>query len=175
MRLDHGEKELELAALDLLAELGWETANAIFETFPGSFLGREHAGEVVLESRLANALVRLNPHLPREAHDEAMTRLTRARPPGSPIRSNQDVYQLLKDGARVEVEGSDGTVETVTVRYVDWNEPGANDFLAARQLKVTGDLYTTISDVVGFVNGVRWCSSSSRRPTSASGTPTTAT
>jgi len=154
MSLDHDEKELELTALGLLAELRWETADASAETFPGSFLGREHPGQVVLEQQLSNALAQLNPDLPGEALGEALDRLTRSRPPGNPVRVNQEVYRLLKDGARVEVEGSDGTVETVTVRYIEWNDPSANDFLAVRQFKVTGDLYTTVSDMVGFVNGI---------------------
>ena len=154
MTLDHGEKELELAALELLGKLGWETADATHETFPGSFLGREHPGQVILEDRLTTALAGLNPDLPGEALGEALTRLTRTRPPGSPVRNNQDVYKLLKDGATVEVQSVDGTVDTVTVRYVDWDDPAANDFLAVRQFRVTGDLYTTVSDVVGFVNGI---------------------
>ena len=77
MTLDHAEKELELAALDLLGVLNWETADAAGEAFPGSFLGREHPGEVVLEDRLATALGSLNPDLPGEALGEALTRLTR--------------------------------------------------------------------------------------------------
>jgi len=154
MTLDHAEKELELAALDLLGQLGWETADATHETFPDSFLGREHPGQVVLEDRLTIALARLNPDLPGEALGEALTRLTRTRPPGNPVRNNQDVYHLLREGARVEVHSTKGTTETVTVRYIDWDDPSANGFLAVRQFRVVGDLYTTIPDVVGFVNGI---------------------
>jgi len=154
MTLDHGEKELELAALDLLRELGWETADATHETFPGSFLGREHPAQVVLDDRLTTALARLNTDLPGEALGEAMTRLTRTRPPGNPVRNNQDVYKLLRDGARVEVQSVDGTVDTVTVRYIDWDDPAVNDYLTVRQFKVTGDLYPTVPDVIGFVNGI---------------------
>ena len=154
MTLDHGEKELELAALDLLGELGWETADAGHEVFPGPFLGREHPGQVVLEDRMASALARLNPDSPGEALGEAMTRLIRTRPPGNPVRNNQEVYNLLRDGARVEVHSVEDTTETVTVRYIDWDDPAGNDFLAIRQFRVTGDLYTTVSDLIGFVNGI---------------------
>lgn len=153
MSLDHGEKELELAALDLLATLGWTTADGSSETYPDSFLGRKHSGEVVLDDRLTDALVRLNPDTEGEALGEAVTLLTRT-PSGSPVRNNQDVYKLLKDGARVEVRSSAGIIETVTVRYIDWDDPTANDFLAVRQFRVTGDMYPTVSDVVGFVNGI---------------------
>ena len=61
MSFGHDEEELELATLDLFSELGWGTEDATGETFPDSFLGREHAGEVVLRERLEVAVARLNP------------------------------------------------------------------------------------------------------------------
>ena len=60
MTFEHDEAELEVAAIGLFAELGWATANAYGETFPGGMLGREHPGEVVLRDRL-NASTRARP------------------------------------------------------------------------------------------------------------------
>ncbi len=146
----HDELELELACLSLLAELGWETADASHD----HLLGREHPGQVVLEDRLSAALGRLNPDLPGEALGEAMELLVRTRPPGNPVRNNQEVYRLLKDGASVTVESSDGRIEAVNVSYVDWDDPVGNDFLAVRQLKIAGELFSRIPDVLGFINGI---------------------
>ena len=79
----HGFTEGELVerpAIELLGELGWETADGLREFDPGpSFLGRETMGEVVLLSRLRPALKRLNPGLPAEAVEEAIEELTRDR------------------------------------------------------------------------------------------------
>ena len=47
-----------------------------------------------------------------------------------------------------------GRKRTVTVRFVDWDDPAENDWLAVRQFKVAGDLYNTRADIVGFVNGI---------------------
>jgi type I restriction enzyme, R subunit len=154
MTYEHGEEELELATMALLGELGWETADATGETFPGSFLRREHADEVVLRDRLELAVGRLNPDLPGEALGDAVDQLVRLRPRGSPVRNNRDVWNLLRDGAKVEVQSFDGDQQTVTVRFIDWDDPASNDWLAVRQFKVAGDLYNTRSDIIGFVNGV---------------------
>jgi type I restriction enzyme R subunit len=154
LSFEHDERELELATLALFGELGWSIADANAETFPGGMLGREHPGEVVLRDRLEEAVGRLNPDLPGEAVADAVEQLVRLRPKGAEVRNNRDVWNLLRDGAKVEVRSSEGRKQTVTVRLVDWDDPGENDWLAVRQFKVAGDLYNTKADIVGFVNGI---------------------
>ncbi|MFC2153110.1 type I restriction endonuclease subunit R [Actinomycetota bacterium] len=154
MIFDNDEAELELAALELLADLGWTTADVYGETFPNGELGREHPGEVVLVERLSAAVASLNPSLDEYARADAVEQMTRARPPGSAVATNRDVRNLLRDGAKVQTTASDGTSNTATVRYVDWDDPPANDWLAVRQFKVDGDMYKTRADIVGFVNGI---------------------
>lgn len=154
MSYEHDEAELELATLALFEELGWSTADATGETFPGGMLGREHPGEVVLRDRLDLAVSRLNPDLPGEALGDAVEQLVRSRPRGAEVRNNRDVWNLLRDGAKVEVRSSEGHKRTVTVRFVDWDDPAQNDWLAVRQFRVAGDLYKTRADIVGFVNGI---------------------
>jgi type I restriction enzyme R subunit len=151
---EHDEAELELATLALFEDLGWSTADATGETFPDGMLGREHPGEVVLRDRLDLAVAGLNPDLPGEALADAVEQLVRLRPKGAEVRNNREVWNLLRDGAKVEVRSSEGHKRTVTVRFVDWDDPSRNDWLAVRQFKVTGDLYKTRADIVGFVNGV---------------------
>jgi len=70
------------------------------------------------------------------------------------VRANREVYDLLRVGARVETTGSDGNRRTVTVRFVDWNQADANDWLAVSQFWIAGDMYKRRADVVLFVNGV---------------------
>jgi len=151
---EHDEAELELATLALFEELGWTIADATGETFPGGMLGREHPGEVVLRERLDLAVASLNRDLPGEALVDAVEQLVRLRPKGVEVRNNREVWNLLRDGAKVEVRSSEGHKGTVTVRFVDWDDPSQNDLLAVRQFKVTGDLYKTRADIVGFVNGI---------------------
>jgi type I restriction enzyme R subunit len=151
---EHDEFELELATLALFEQLGWSTADATHETFPGGMLGREHPGEVVLRDRLDLAVSRLNPDVAGEALADAVEQLVRLRPRGVEVRNNRDVWNLLRNGQKVEVQLDDGSKRSETVRFVDWDDPSKNDWLAVRQFKVAGDLYNTRADIVGFVNGI---------------------
>ena len=148
--------QVEKPAIDLFAELGWETKDC-FSEFDGgeSTLGRETKGEVVLIERLRSALQHLNPSLPAHALAQAVEELTRGRAAMSPVRANREVYDLIKDGVRVTVEDSDGNGEaTEIVRVIDLDNPSNNDFFLASQFWVTGDMYTRRPDLIGFVNGL---------------------
>ena len=150
------EQLVELPALDLLAELKWETASALEETFgdEGSF-GRLGAGDVVLLPRLRKALEKLNPTLPPEAIEAGIAELTRDRSAMELSAANRQIYQLLKEGVPVAVRDPEsGGQKTERLRVIDWDNPEENDFLAVRQMSFVGALYTCRPDVVCFVNGL---------------------
>ncbi len=152
----HGEDALvEQPTIKLFSELGWETYNGYSEFDSGSSpLGRETPDEVVLISRLRPALEKLNPSLPQDAIDGAIEELTRDRSRLSPEKANKQVYQLTKDGIKVTfTDPKDGQV-TETVRAIDWENPGNNDFLLVSQFWVMGDRCKHRADLVGFVNGL---------------------
>lgn len=152
------EHLVELPALGLLAELGWETASAVEETFgPNGAFGRETPGEVVLQPRLRAALTRLNPGLPTEAIERAVEELTRDRSAMSLAAANREVYQLLKEGIPVSVPDRErGGQRTERVKVVDWDNAAHNDFLAVRQMSFVEPLYKCRPDIVCFVNGLPW-------------------
>lgn len=149
---------VEQPALGLFATLGWQTVSAQDEVLgEGGTLGRETKGEVVLGERLRAVLSRFNPSLPPEAIQTALDELTRDRSAMSLEAANREIYQFLKDGVAVSVPDLEhGGQKTERLRVVDWENPGNNDFLLARQLSVVGDLYTCRPDLVGFVNGLPW-------------------
>ncbi len=150
---------VEQPAIGLFAELGWRTVSAMEETFGATgTLQRETKGEVVLVSRLRDALQGLNPALPAEALTTAIDELTRDRSAMSLEAANREVYLLLKEGIKVSVPdrqpAAAGGQKTERLRVVDWEHPENNDFLLVSQLSVTGALYTCRPDLVGFVNGL---------------------
>jgi type I restriction enzyme R subunit len=147
---------VELPAIGLFAELGWERVSAMEETFgPGGTLGRETKSEVVLTPRLRAALEKLNSNLPIEAITSALDELTRDRSAMLLASANREIYQLLKEGIQVSVPDLEhGGQKTERVRVIDWESPAQNDFLLVNQLSVTGALYTCRPDLVGFVNGL---------------------
>ena len=148
---------VEQPAIALFADLGWETASGLNETFgaKGS-LGRETPGQVVLLPRLRAALVKLNPHAPPEAISAVVDDLTRDRSLMSLAAANREVYLLLKNGVTVSLtdRGGGRAQKTERLRVMDWDRPEENDFLLVNQLTVTGTLYTCRPDLIGFVNGL---------------------
>ena len=117
-------------------------------------MGREHPGEVVLRDRLDAAVARLNPDVPESARigrgssnwcDFVLRsrRCATTRTCGTCFGTER--RSRLEEG---------GSRRTVTVRFVDWDDPSANDWLAVRQFKVMGELYAYRLDIVGFVNGL---------------------
>ena len=158
MQNPYSEDQLiEQPAIGLLVELGWERLDCFdeFSRVGGSPLGRETKSEVVLTSRLRPALKRLNPDASDAAVDAAIEELVRPRSALSPTAANLDIYQLLKDGVRVTVSDPDGEEELVEIlRVIDWDNPANNDFLAASQVWISGEMYLKRPDLIGFVNGL---------------------
>jgi type I restriction enzyme R subunit len=153
---DYGEDALvEQPALELLGSLGWEVTN-LYDEWNGaaSCEGRESHQQAILAPRLKVALARLNPGLPESALTQAIEELTRDRSRLVPVNANQEFHRLLRGGVRVSVTNEHGVEDVETVRVVDWLEPENNDFLAASQFWLKGDVYTRRTDIIGFVNGL---------------------
>ena len=158
--VSHTEAELEEAVLEHLEGLGWSTVSGWEETFGSEgTLGRDRESEPLLTHRLVEAVERLNPDVPQSARSLAVEQLCELRPGLDPVRVNHEKWGLLRDGARVSatVDG-DGNEEFFRVRFVDWDDPDANDWLAVSQLWMNGlpgyEQGRKRTDVVGFVNGV---------------------
>jgi type I restriction enzyme, R subunit len=97
----------------------------------------------------------LNPVLPADAINSAVSELVRDRSAMSLAAANRDVWELLRYGVKVSVPDRErGGLKTERVRVVDWENPFANDFLVVSQMTITGDLYTCRPDLIGFVNGL---------------------
>ena len=158
MQNPYSEDQLiEQPAIHLLKEIGWETLNCYseFEQTEESPLGRQTKSEVVLTARLQPALKRCNPTATDEAITKAIEELTHSRAVMSPIEANREIYTLLKDGVKVTLTDPDSANETVEVlRVIDWEHPEHNDFFAASQFWITGEMYTKRPDIVCFVNGI---------------------
>ncbi|MBX3329471.1 MAG: type I restriction endonuclease subunit R [Nitrospira sp.] len=109
--------------------------------------------DVVLERRLRQALVRLNPDLPSEALEDAYRKLTRVDAP-SLLEGNRAVHRLLVDGITVEYRRKDGSIAGAQARVIDFDKPDNNDWLAVNQFTVSEGQHTRRPDVLLFVNGL---------------------
>ena len=147
------EADVEQAALDWLAGLGWSVAHGpdIAPDSPGAERG--DYGEVVLEHRLRDALAALNPRLPSSALDDAFRKLT--RPEGATLEArNRAFHRMLVDGVEIEYKEAAGRVRGDQVAVLDFDDPTNNNWLAVNQFTVTENRYTRRPDVVLFVNGL---------------------
>jgi len=146
---------VEEPALELLAELGWEVIHAWSETFGSAgTLGRDSMHEVVLVHRLRDAIRFLNPDLPDHIREEALQAVTKDRSVMNRVRANREVHTLLRDGYRTDWADERGEKRFATVRFVDFLDSTKNDWLAASQVWVAGELYRRRTDLVLFVNGI---------------------
>jgi type I restriction enzyme R subunit len=140
--------------------LGWDSIYAWNdESFgPGSTLGRADTKEAVLTRDLRAALKRLNPDLPQTAVEDALRALTVYDVSRSMMQHNRDFYRMIRGGVPVQYRDDAGHQKSARARVIDFcNEPGANRFLAVRELKLTGirtPNYNRRADLVCFVNGL---------------------
>jgi type I restriction enzyme R subunit len=146
---------VERPALELLEQLGWTVVSAFNETFgPAGTLGRNSMHDVVLTHRVHDALRWLNPQVPDAIREEALAAIAKDRSVMDRVRANREVYDLIRDGYRAEWQGEGGDRQYATVQYVDFRDSSKNDWLAASQVWVAGDLHRRRADTVLFVNGI---------------------
>ena len=147
------EADVEQTALEWLAGLGWQMAHGPDIAPDTPKAERADYGQVVLESRLRDALAVLNPSLPVDAIDDAFRKLTRAE--GSTLEDrNRAFHRMLVNGVEIEYRDADGRVRGDQVRVIDFETAANNDWLAVNQFSVTENRNTRRPDVVLFVNGL---------------------
>ncbi|BBO21242.1 MAG: DEAD/DEAH box helicase [Rhodocyclaceae bacterium] len=149
------ETVVEEAALAWLEALGYAVLHGpeIAAGMPDAERSDPDYRDVVLERRVRNALVTLNPALPAEALEDAFRKLTRSDAP-SLLERNRAVHRMLVDGVTVEYRRADGSIAGAQARVIDFDAPGNNDWLAVNQFTVAEGQHTRRPDVLLFVNGL---------------------
>jgi type I restriction enzyme R subunit len=149
------ESVVEEAALAWLADAGWDVRNGpeIAAGLPAAERSDPTYRDVVLERRLRQALVRLNPDLPSEVLDDAFRKLMRTEAP-TLLERNRAVHRVFVEGVTVEYGRPDGSIAGAQARAIDFDEPDNNDWLAVNQFTVAGVQQPRRPDIVLFVNGL---------------------
>jgi len=151
------EAELELGALSLLQEVGYELRYGTDLDDTGE---RSAPNETILSGRLEAAVRKLNPQLDGEA--VAAVVRTVCNPPASAgtglIEKNRWLHTLLTDGVEVEYRDAESKERRGgRARLIDFDDPSKNDLLAVQQLTITGETSggnVIRPDLVLFVNGL---------------------
>lgn len=149
------ESVVEQASLAWLEALGYSVLRGrdIAAGEPASERVDPNYRDVVLESRLREALSLLNPELPSDALEDAHRKLTRLDAP-SLIERNRTVHRMLVDGITVEFRRKDGSIGGAQARLIDFDDPALNDWLAVNQFTVSEGQHLRRPDIVLFVNGL---------------------
>ena len=135
--------------------LGYEIADLFNERFGSDNpLGRETSSDVILRKILKQKLVEFNPSVTQKIIDAAIGEIVKDRSSLSLARANQEIYELLKNGIKIQTVNDNGQEITEIVQVIDWSIPGNNNFLLASQMWITGELHNRRPDLIGFVNGL---------------------
>lgn len=152
------DRLIEATTMQLLAELGWETANVFQnENFgQNGSIGRDNEQQVILKHHFLKAIKRLNPNLPKVAYLNAYENIFSSDITKSLEQINFEKYQELTAGIAVNYKDDKGKiVKNKKIQVFDHQQPANNHFLAVQQLWVKGRAgMKRRPDVVGFVNGV---------------------
>ncbi len=119
-------KFVELPLLEQLKGLGWQVLDLEMRQEPSDSY-RTDFTQVVLEPRLREALIRINPWLENSQLEEMIRRITPST--GSLLENNQHVLDLLLNGTPLDQNHKTGE-RSPTARYLDFaGDPlGNNDF-----------------------------------------------
>jgi type I restriction enzyme R subunit len=146
------EDHLEQQCLEWFQDIGYSHVFAPELDSNGSIPERSDYRQVILAARLRKALQRLNPGIPSGTIDSAVLQLSHPNVPGL-LASNRQMHRWLTRGLPITVmEG--GEQRGLRLKLIDYDDPGANDWLVVNQLAVQGSKFNRRPDVVVYVNGL---------------------
>ena len=154
----HEKQFVEDPFLETLEKLGWDIIrlngpiSKKQQTPNQSF--RENFSEILLKSKLVEALNKINPFLEQDQVDEVIRRLN-TFPSRDLINANQKVLNLLLENTSV-IENRKTGEQSPTVKYIDFNKKINNNFTAISQFKIRikGTEKHIYPDITLFINGI---------------------
>ena len=147
------ESDVEDAALAWFDQLGYAILHGPLIAPGEPEAERTTYQDVVLETRLRDAIAALNPHIPADACEEAYRKAIR---PDSPtlLGNNRAFHRMLVNGVEIEYRrrrrhdcGRPGPADRL-------RRPERNDFVAVNQFTVIEGQHNRRPDIVLFVNGL---------------------
>ena len=151
MRNSITENEIEEIALSYLQNLGYSYILGIDISPDGEHPERQYT-DVVLTTRLRDAIDKLNPTLGQDAKEDALKKVLRTESPNALI-NNETFHKYLTQGVDVEIRTANG-IRGQKVYIVDFTDPENNEFLAINQFTIIEGSQNKRPDIILFVNGL---------------------
>ena len=146
------EAEVELAAIEYLADQGYAHVFGPDMAPDGVATERATYGDTILAGRLRAALARINPAIDGDTLDAVAKRILRPESP-SLLENNLAFQRHLTRGVDVQVR-THGEIRGEQVWLIDFANPNNNDWLVVNQFTVVQGKYNRRPDMVVFVNGM---------------------
>ncbi|MCT1398487.1 type I restriction endonuclease subunit R [Paenibacillus sp. p3-SID867] len=150
----YAESDLEQAAIEWFEELNYKKAYGPEISPEGEYPERMFYTDVILADRLRDALIRINPGVPRDAIEEAI-RIVEVPQSPSLLVNNRAFQRMITDGIDAEYRTPAGENRTAKVWLfaTERERVEENDFLVVNQFTVVENGEKR-PDVVVFVNGI---------------------
>lgn len=151
MRNSISENEIEAIALSYLQNLGYSYILGTTLSPDGEHPERQYT-DVVLATRLRDAIDKLNPTITQDAKEDALKKVLRTESPNALI-NNENFHKYLTEGVDVEVRTADG-IRGEKVYIVDFANAEKNEFLAINQFTIIEGSQNKRPDLILFINGL---------------------
>ncbi len=145
------EDNIEQVIIQEFIELGY-TYVAGVDISPEGIAQEREFDEVVLKSRLRQAIASINKNIPVDAQDEALKKVLRTDSPNL-YQNNYTFHKYLTEGVDVEYRKGDRIVGD-KVWLLDYENPSDNEFLVVNQFTIIENNVNKRPDVILFVNGL---------------------
>lgn len=146
------EDQLEQEALEWLKSIGYSHRYGLDIAPDGPESERSNYSQVLLVSRLRDAISRLNPLVPLVARENALQKILNIDTPVL-LAANRAFHNMLVNGVPVEYQKG-GETRGDFVRLMDFSDVKANEWLAVNQFSIKGAKHTRRPDIILFINGL---------------------
>ena len=153
MRQAITEEDLEEYVLDILKNLNYKIIKGDEEKYlpDGTSALRKDYKKIIIEDKLRESLIKINPNIPTTSIDDAIKQIHRSSSQKL-ITNNEEFHKLLVDGIDVSVKTKSGERFNKVWIY-DFENPKNNEFLAINQFTILGNSERR-PDIILFINGI---------------------
>lgn len=146
------EDKIEYFAIEQLHSLGWEYIHGLAIAPSAEQQERENFEQIILTERLRKAVSIINPHIPKEAQEQAIQKVLRIYSTDL-LHNNETFHQYLIEKVKIPYQ-QDGYERSYEIALIDFDNIENNQFLAVNQYTIIENNQNKRPDILLFVNGI---------------------
>src|SRR3989339_795890 len=153
------EDKIEYFAIEQLHSLGWEYLHGLAIAPEAEKAERQNFEQIILTERLRKAVSIINPHIPKEAQEQAIQKILRIYSTDL-LHNNETFHQHLAEKVKIPYQ-QDGYERSHEVALIDFENVENNQFLAVNQYTIAENnpafgtgRQNKRPDILLFVNGI---------------------